>query len=118
MNATFSLVPTPSVLATSTGRRASRGTRYSPPNEPSSESVSAVAVERTSSATPFIARAAASMSTPAAAYDSPPCVSDTGIHRQLEHRHLAERAVAVLELVHRQLLEALDREPLHREGAE
>ncbi len=65
--ATFSLVPTPSVDATSTGSRTPRGTRYSPPNEPSSERVSGVAVERTSAATPFIARCAASMSTPASA---------------------------------------------------
>src|SRR4051812_1933194 len=117
--ASFSLVPTPSVLATRTGCRAPRGTRYSPPNEPSSLSVSGVAVERTSSATPTIARCAASMSTPAAAYESPPAArSDTGVHRQLEHGHLAERAHALLDLVHRQVLEALHREALHRVRAQ
>src|SRR5688572_4984268 len=107
MKATLSLVPTPSVLATSTGRLAPGGTRYSPPKEPSSESVSGVAVERTSSATPFIARAAASMSTPAAAYDRPPDGSDTGVHRELEHGHLAEGAHAVLDLLGGQVPEAL-----------
>ncbi len=63
--ASLSFVPTPSALDTSTGSRVSSGTRYSPPNAPSSDRVKRSRVEATSAFRLSLARSAASRSTPA-----------------------------------------------------
>ena len=63
--ATFSLVPTPSALATSTGsRQAAASSLKSPPNKPISESTPGVKVERASCLMRRTASLPASMSTP------------------------------------------------------
>ena len=65
MNATFSLVPTPSALDTSTGSRyRSRSSRNSPPNDPMSESTPGVNVARASDLMRRTVSLPASMSTP------------------------------------------------------
>ncbi len=65
MKATFSLVPTPSALATSTGSRSRAGSsRNRPPNEPISESTPGVKVARASALMRRTVSLPASMSTP------------------------------------------------------
>ena len=64
-NATFSLVPTPSALATSTGSRNRPGSSWnSPPNDPISDSTPGVNVERASARMRRTVSLPASMSTP------------------------------------------------------
>src|SRR5688500_3523705 len=66
--ATFSFVPTPSALETSSGSLESVGTRNSPPNPPGLETTCAVAVLLTRSRMRCLASRAASRSTPASRY--------------------------------------------------
>src|SRR6266705_306195 len=72
--ATFSLVPTPSVLLTSTGRRNGPAAvrSYRPPNDPISVRTPFLKVPRAISRMRWMARILASMSTPASLYVSPP----------------------------------------------
>ncbi len=64
VRATISLVPTPSMLLTSTGSSQSRGTLNSPPKWPISERTSGPQVSFTSRAIARVASFALSMSTP------------------------------------------------------
>src|SRR5579871_5829132 len=69
--ATSSLVPTPSVAATRTGRRYPAGTSNSPPNPPTPDSTPGRVVAAASGAMSSTARDPASIDTPDAAYVSP-----------------------------------------------
>ena len=96
MNATFSLVPTPSALATSTGSRSDRGSsRNSPPNEPMSDSTPGVNVPRASDLIRRTASLPASMSTPGLPVVSP-ASSELQLADQRLHQPRARRSVGAL----------------------